>query len=501
MKFKIYDITKKLLDINTNNIDLFKIFPDNGKHFPRFNPGLVHLSNNIYLLSYRIWIDLKAEYIYKYPEIFDDGSPWISNWSPYLKCFDYENLVSSETVQMNNYGLSIIMIEENDIKILYDQIIKIDYPYYFIEDGRLFEDKNGIIRLLFSACSLNVDVNIVFKNIKNNKTERFMVTVEIGNKNKILGEIFNDIDHLYNLSEYNDIMKLIKKEGKITHKKPNILCPFIHKNGIEKNWSVWTSNEQDYITYFTIPYGSPLIHIQVLNYNNILDWDKEINENILYNLECLKNPDYKDISLINLKNIIYENVNFFENFNFYYYYAIKFSGGSQCIRFNNSENIGIGHAVIGITKIKKNIDYYEKDNISIEYYKNKYNLNDKLSEILYYNIYNFINRPLASSNSNYIFHHNKYAYMMFYYTFNYNYPFELKKISYIFSPKFIKFNTGVVFPCGIQIVNNKVIVSYGESDNLCCIFETDIDDVKRSLIDINSIHPLEIFFYEYQFEN
>ena len=56
-----------------------------------------------------------------------------------------------------------------------------------------------------------------------------------------------------------------------------------------------------------------------------------------------------------------------------------------------------------------------------------------LAEILYYNLLNFYNRPLDDSNENYSFHHNKYAYMMFFYTFNYNYPFNLKRISYIFS--------------------------------------------------------------------
>jgi predicted GH43/DUF377 family glycosyl hydrolase len=497
MKIKTYNITNKILSDKILNSEIFGVFPENGKFLPRFNPGLIHLIHNIYMISYRIWIDLESENIYKYPEIFDSGSPWMSNWSPYLKCFDYKNFVSDENVQMRNYGLAIIKMDDEEIEVLYDQIMTVDYPYYFVEDGRLFEDKDGIIRILFSACSFEINDDIFFKNIAKYNTERFMITIEIGKKEKILHEIFTDINKLY---DDNNIINLLKDDKYIKTKIPNILCPQIHKNSIEKNWSVWTSNGCDYLTYFTMPYGTPLIHVQVLNFDEINNWNCKIDENVLYNLECLKNNKFLNLSLINLKNIISEYVNFFENFNFYYYYSIKFSGGSQCIRFNEHENIGIGHAVIDITKIKKNINYLENNQIDILYLMKKYNLEKYLAEILYYNLLNFYNRPLADSNKNYSFHHNKYAYMMFFYTFNYNYPFNLKRISHIFSPKFCKYNTGVVFPCGIQIVNNYVIVSYGESDNQSCIFKVSNIDVENSLLDINNIHPLEVFFYEYQFE-
>ena len=497
MKIKRYNITNKILTDKIQDSGTFRVFPENGKFLPRFNPGLIHLINNIYMISYRIWIDLEAENINKYPEIYEQGSPWISNWSPYLKCVDYKNYVSNENIQMRNYGLSIIKID-NDIEVLYDQIMTVDYPYYFVEDGRLFEDKDGIIRILFTACSFEINQNIFFKNINKYNTERFIITIEIGKKDKILEDIFTDVNKL---TDYDiNLSDLLKDEIFIKTKIPNVLCPQIHKNSIEKNWSVWTSNGCDYLTYFTMPYGTPLVHVQVFNYDGVNNWNCQIDENILYNLECLKNNKFENLSLINLKNIISEHVNFFENFNFYYYYSIKFSGGSQCIRFNDNENIGIGHVVIDLTKIKKNIDYFENDQMTVLNFMKKYNIGKDLAEILYYNLLNFYNRPLSDSNENYSFHHNKYAYMMFFYTFNYNYPFNLKRISYIFSPKFFKYNTGVVFPCGIQLVNNNIIVSYGESDNQSCIFEVSKTDVNDTLFDINKIHPLQVFFYEYQFE-
>ena len=104
MKFNLYNLTKELLNEKTLNSEIFKSIPNNGKCLPRFNPGIIHLENNIYMISYRIWVDLEAENVYKYPNIYESGSPWTSNWSPYLKCFDYDNLVSDNNVQLRNYG-------------------------------------------------------------------------------------------------------------------------------------------------------------------------------------------------------------------------------------------------------------------------------------------------------------------------------------------------------------------------------------------------------------
>lgn len=522
MKIKIHNITQKLINAHTNHKNHFINLPNNGKFLPKFNPSIIHLLNNLYLMSYRIWIDITSEYVYKYPEVYENSSPWISNWSPYLKWFDNDNFVNDENVQLNNFGLAIINIDDNGIKIIYDEIIKVEYHYYFVEDGRLFKDKDGIIRILFSASSFDISKNIFFKNIKNNNSERFMITVEIGSIEKILNEVFCNQGLLLNLFEPDEIIKLIKIDPQFTIKKPNILCPYIHKNIVEKNWSLWTSNDKNYLTYFTIPFGSPLIHINIINFDEVDIWYNENNknnknkenlnnsdnsdnydnydnfdnsDNIYYNLYYLQN-NFKNMSLVDLKNIINEHVNFFENFNFFYYYSIKFSGGSSCIRFNDSENIGIGHVVIDVINVINNV-INSDEKISIEYYQKLYNINYELAEKLYYNILNICYRPIGESNDLYQYHHSKYIYMMFFYTFNYEYPFNIKRISFIFSPKFMKFKTGIVFPCGLEIVNEKVLVSYGESDNLVCIFETSKNEVNDILFDINKIHPLEIYFYEF----
>jgi len=85
---------------------------------------------------------------------------------------------------------------------------------------------------------------------------------------------------------------------------------------------------------------------------------------------------------------------------------------------------------------------------------------------------------------------------MFFYTFNSSYPFNITKISHCFTPPFVKFNTGVVFPTGIEIINNNIFVSYGESDNLICIFKTDSHDLVNYLHNID-IHPADYEFIEY----
>ena len=71
------------------------------------------------------------------------------------------------------------------------------------------------------------------------------------------------------------------------------------------------------------------------------------------------------------------------------------------------------------------------------------------------------------------------------------------RISNAFIPKFINKNTGVVFPCGLELSNGEIYLSYGESDNLLCILKTPANDVETKLMNIINLDPLQYEFNEY----
>ena len=67
----------------------------------------------------------------------------------------------------------------------------------------------------------------------------------------------------------------------------------------------------------------------------------------------------------------------------------------------------------------------------------------------------------------------------------------------MFTPPICKYNTGIVFPSGIEILENEVYVSYGESDNCTCIFKSPIEFVDSIMSNIDRIHPAEYKLYQY----
>ena len=450
----IIDITNDILTINTVDINIINF--KNINFMPKFNPSIIHLYDNKYLISYRIWIDKYIENINEYPNPNSIGSPWFSNWEPFIKkefsnydIIKKESKTSSieenieEKLNLNFFGLVIIEIFENkNYNIIHDQIIKLNFS--FIEDGRLFIDSNNIIRILLNA-SLNITNSfIIYSGIPENKISRGIICCKIGNIDKIKNDILN--------------------YGKIFVNKPYIICPEVYQYKIEKNFIPFISNDNsDYISSFSLPFGTPIKKCKINSYDN--------------NQLELTNYHY---SIVHSENeIIEENVKLFDEINLIYGGILRFSSGTNFITFEN-ENLAVGHLVIDIKKFKKNMN--NKLYFNQEFLKKNYHY----SNIHVLNInYNIKKLFLKSENYNY----NEKIYMMYFYTTSKNYPYNITKISHAFMPNNLKSN--ICFPTGISWFNENIIISYGDSDNSCCLYFINKKEIYNKLMDIN-INPCEL---------
>lgn len=350
-----------------------------------FNPGMIIYKDNIFMLSYRIYQDMKYLKINKYPKWKDKGHPWKSNWQGH-----------------NKVGVAFIKILPNNLKsynILHNQVLDIEEkPANIIsgpEDMRLFrDDKNNIYGIF---------------NIANSETLSFR-------KSKI-NKIKNDTRTIYSVKINVNPKTLYCKSEKIVP-----LC-LEHSTGIEKNWSPFLHKNKKYITNFQFD-DSSIHHIYKIN-----------------SFETGKCDTKKIINYVPFFNIIKR-----------IYPTIRFSGGSQSIKYNNKEYISIGHIVITFTK-------QIGSGVSQKVLK-KYQSKDKQRQVKYY--------------------------YMFFYTFDINKPFNILRISQPFQP-YTSENYGIFFPTGILKKDKYIYISYGESDNYVKIMKLSIKDVNRMLKKIENI--------------
>ncbi len=117
MKMKIYNITHKVLNNYTHNNCILKLFPENGNYLGRFNPSILNIIDNSFIMTYRIWIDVFSENVYSYNAANEIGGPWHSGWTPYFNNNNNE-------IKLNIFGISIIEFDEfnNDCQVIYDKI-------------------------------------------------------------------------------------------------------------------------------------------------------------------------------------------------------------------------------------------------------------------------------------------------------------------------------------------------------------------------------------------
>lgn len=438
--------------------DEYKLFFVNDYNV-KFNPSIISINDTYKLVCYRIWIDKYFNKQHKYPKPNTCGSPWVSGWTPYIynnnievqnKYYDeYNNnssIITNDKNILNNNFIGFMLLEfvNDELNIIFDQINQIK-KYNYIEDFRLFVDSNNIVKIIGNV-RFNEDIinNIQFKN---ENIKRGIVTYEINHINNILNNFFVN--------------------GRIEIKNDIILFPEHHNYVVEKNWVHFKCiNNNDYILYFSFPYGSPIINLSLDISNNILIKNKyNINKTNYY-----------------VKTDVY----FFNILNKYYFNSLRFSAGSCLIDFNENENIGIGHIVINLNKIKE--AYLNDNNLNINYLIKKYNISKNGAINIINNILNIVCRPKKSAYI-YDFHDKNKVYMMFFYTNSKFYPYNITKISHIFTPIIDNYNTGIVFPCGICKQKNDYIISYGESDNSCSFILLSHQYIENKLFCIESFNP------------
>ena len=215
-----------------------------------FNPGLTHYKQDLYILSYRIYKDMKYLNIKEYPTWKEKGHPWKSNWQG-----------------INKVGISIVKLPKNNIKkykIIHNQVLDIEEkPANIIsgpEDMRLFKDSNNDIYGLF--------------NMANSESLNFQ-------KSKI-NRIKGDTRTMYTV-------KIIINPKTFYIKSSNLkpLC-LNHSTGIEKNWSPFVIKNKDYVTNFDFNKSS-IHHIYtVKNYSSGICKNNFIKNNVNFFEEIKK---------------------------------------------------------------------------------------------------------------------------------------------------------------------------------------------------------------------
>ena len=477
------DITKLIFTDKLIGKNKLNIFPENGNFISRFNPSIINLKNNTYLITARCWLDTNILNSVKYPEPLEIGSPWNSGWDSIqrykidyvtTKTKDIElqtggssftkvksnskkidnknyNSCSKDHIKPNINILAVVNLDFSDsnnpkFKLIHEQIIKLDCSLDGGEDIRLFKDNNNNIRMLFNTIK-----NEISDKLKNNKIYRFMATSNLGTPDKIINELTNN--------EF------------ITNDSTNILCINLHQGKIEKNWSPYVYDNKNYIQYYT--YGSlyPIITKKVLSYDSENTWKNKF-KNTSETIKSFKNIhefdkksslcSHSEISNIGINfkditNIVNNQLNFPKKF-------VRFSGGTTSINIGNNEFISVGHTVFDVLKIKNNGIF----------------LNDFIKDISL--------RPLLSSDNKYTQHHGANVYLLNIYKFTVDNNGYINKTKFgpIFKPPYGNVNltqdgrqldSGIVFPCGLEKINNDFILSYGVNDNRCVLWKFNLNDI------------------------
>ena len=279
-----------------------------------------------------------------------------------------------------------------------------------------------------------------------------------------------------------------------------------------------------------MPNGNPIKTYNVITYDDQTRWPNGYDDEKKYARQNLIHPysfetkislcssDKKEFSvdLFDDINKIYDLTNMNEH-------IIKFSGGTNAIKFNDTEHIAIGHIVINVKKMRKvyetvtnNSDINDhptiiknkiKENIK-QYWGENININNEEIDFIHNNILDIKNREINYNPTDddaddlnykgYRLHHFTAIYYMYVYTFNSS-TSEITRISNAFVPP-TSVDTGVIFPCGIEIKDNNLLISYGETDSLIKISVINMDVFEREeflkLYNINDVRS-----YKYKFIN
>ena len=118
------------------------------------------------------------------------GNPWKSGWNRYLGDTKI-NDCNMQFLRPNMIGLCVIKIDIDNIttdnpnklnsdydwnqhcEVIHDQILNIDCSNDGGEDARLFEDKDGNVRLLINTENKKINNEIIFPNINDGNTNLY----------------------------------------------------------------------------------------------------------------------------------------------------------------------------------------------------------------------------------------------------------------------------------------------------------------------------------------
>jgi hypothetical protein len=433
ISFKYHNLTKNLCK-SENEVaqkleeHVKKYFPKfNINNFHKFNPSIVCLSDTRYLMSYRIYMG------YVNCDNYDlvNCHPWSASWGSQM----FGDTPEKNITKANYLGLCIL---DNNFIVLDDIILKLNDEPLGIEDCRLFKHNDKV----YIAGALAAGIRDI-PQIPGVWVDR-----------RILRQVIITL---------GDINNLLNKIPRVNY-EINYNCNDLHTLIIEKNWFGYTDNttNQNIILNPTFPNFFPLKQYKlfldelVIPDNNFIK-DQYKNSKIKNSTKCTLHTDIKGNDLMQELNNKYEQFLLDPTKQLF-----RFSGGSWGINYDDNTKIFVGHIVVyvfhlNIPKVLKYIEENPSSQLSYNLYHFLYNRQNQLKygngTLRYYNILFLINLNLGL----------------------------ITKLSHCFNIFETKDkDTSINFPSGLDKINDKYIMSLGESDSNVVILEIEskvIDDL------------------------
>lgn len=426
MKIKtIHSFRKTLLKSN------FK--KGNSKYLVRFTPSIVHIKDNTFLLSYRVW--KRADYL-KIPKYAGNrGHPWYNYWG-YLS--------------YDGTAFAMISIDKNqNIKILKDKI----YPNWMV-DTRLIKNNNKIYVVYNYFGKLNP-----LKHPKEYKNYRKCSYAYDKDKQKVLYNPTrqglkelkfkgNNINSFMNKSPCHMLITAeldLDKELRPKISNPRVVCPKFH-NTIEKNHIPFFINDKMYTLYSLTPL-------------------------VIFSPECKK---------LFPKSKLFDNiVKFYDKreigpFKKY----LQISGSTPFVK-EGKELIAAGHFKVQLSKLK-----HIPKNTSLEKMLITIKSNFKLR-----NFSNNFENNLNIPNIRY----DTLIYGMFFFSLDAK-TFKIKRCSDFFLFKDNQKKMSLVYPAGFVRKDKEYILSYHEADSSVKLMFLKENEINSLLKHNNNTKPRDFNF-------
>lgn len=400
-----------------------KYFPNfDIKKYYKFNPSLVKLNDNRYLMSYRIFMGQLGCNKFDY----ENCHPWINFWSSSI----FKD--GKQICKINYLGLCTLDINYN---VLDDILLCTnDYPNG-IEDVRMFIHKNIVYATGAATTGKIIKKEASYQD------------------NRILSQMIIPLGTPESLAQA------------LPNNKVNIYfnCIPLHKDNIEKNWFGYTNDHGKNIL-INPTYGNffPLVQYNLDLENIIKSSDDDFYKKHFQDYMNTDNIKCNKIEEITMYNVVDDLNNAYKQFkNNDKGNIFRLSGGSWGVDYDANRKIFIGHMVVYTKKldIDKVLKYIASNptsqianNLYSFIYLRKYQLNDSDYFMRYFMVFMIIN---TSNNT-------------------------LERISHcfnIFENKNV--DTCVNFPMGLVRNNDSFVISFGESDSSVVIAELPMYEVRK----------------------